>query len=62
MMMIIMIISCLANLYGRKTLFLAVMEECNLSAYARKWQRITYGNMRGDIRGEWRNVGNQELT
>jgi hypothetical protein len=58
---IVIIISCLANLYGRETLFPAVKEECNLRAYAKKWQRIAYGIMTGDVRGEWRNVSNQDL-
>ena len=55
---IIIIISCLANLYGRET---AIKEECNLRAYAKKWQRITYGLMTEDVRGDWRNAGNQAL-
>jgi hypothetical protein len=58
---IIIIISCLANLYGRETLFPVVKEECNLRAYAKKWQRVTYGLMIGDVRGDWRNAGNQDI-
>ena len=58
---IIIIISFLANLYERKTLFPAVKEECNLRGFAKKWQRITYGLMTGDVRGDWRNAGNQDL-
>ena len=32
-----------------------------MRAYAKKWQRMTYGLMRGDGRGDWRNAGNQDL-
>jgi hypothetical protein len=61
MIMVIIIISFLANFYGRETLFPAVKEECNLRTYAKKWQRITYGLTTGDVRGDWRNAGNQDL-
>ena len=48
-------------MYGRETLFPAVKEERNLRVYAKKWHRITYGLMTGDVRGQWRNTGIQDL-
>jgi hypothetical protein len=54
---IIIITYFLENLYRRETLFPAVKEECNLMAYAKRLQRITYGFMTAKVRGEWRNAG-----
>ena len=48
-------------MYERETFFPAFEEDCNLRASAKKWQSVTYGLMTGDVRGDWRNAGNQDL-